>query len=325
MIGGLYVVRDVLTPFIIGFFISYVLEPPVLFFQRRGLSRKASIALVYVIVFLAASALFAYFIPEFMRDLREISWLMPRYAEKVQGFLSSLPKVSKDYNLPPVFEKSLNNAVSRLEAYLAGIGDQMVTYLFGSMTFVSYLLLAPVIAYYILSDINNWRQRSLLLLARYPLPCVDLVRDIDAVVSGFVRGQSIVALCVMVLVFIMAKILGLKYAAFLGLVGGLGEFVPYFGPILAAIPTLIVAFIKSPYTALKTLAGILLIQWFDSNIMVPRVTGEKVGLKPLWIIFSLLASEELLGFWGIFLAVPLAGIVKSLIKFVVRLLNQRRS
>jgi len=212
--------------------------------------------------------------------------------------------------------------LTEIESFLDRAAEKMVSYVFSSITLISYIVIAPIIAYYILKDINKWRQKSLVFFAKYPLPYMDLLRDIDHVLGGFVRGQSIVALFVMLMVWLASALLGLKYGAVFGVIGGLGEFVPYFGPIVAAIPLLTTAFLKSPTTGIWAVLLLVVIQWFDSNVLVPRVTGPRVGLHPIWIIFSLLAGEELLGIWGIFLAVPLAGIVKAFVKFASTVLSQ---
>jgi len=313
---SLYLVRRVLVPFIIAAFLSYVLEPVVLFFQRFGISRRASILSVYALLFLIIALMGLYFIPRFAKDLRDISLSLPLYLEKLQGIAENLTEMAQRHNLPPGLERGLVNAIRQVESTLERSGENVIPYFFLSLTFLSYLVLAPIIGYYILRDINKWRQKILVRLAGYPLAYLDLARDIDKVLAGFVRGQSIVALAVMILVWAASTLLGLKYAVFLGVIGGLGEFVPYFGPIAASVPMIAVALLKSPITGLWAFLAIVVIQWFDSNILVPRVTGSRVGLHPLWIIFSLLVAEEILGIWGVFVAVPVAGVAKALVKFL---------
>lgn len=315
--------RRILAPFVMAAFISYVLEPVVSILQGYGVSRMRAILLVYVALLTGVLLLGIFFFPRFVTDLRDLSVAIPEYTEKVQGFFTKTHEIAQRYRLPPGLERGLVNSLTQLESFLDRAGEKMVSYVFSSLTLISYIIVAPIIAYYILRDINKWRQKSLVFFARYPLPYLDLLRDIDRVLSGFVRGQSIVALFVMLMVWLVSAVLGLKYGAIFGVIGGLGEFIPYFGPILAAIPLLTVAFLKSPTTGAWAVIFILLIQWFDSNLLVPRVTGPRVGLHPIWIIFSLLAGGELLGVWGIFLAVPAAGIIKAFIKFADTMLSSK--
>jgi predicted PurR-regulated permease PerM len=283
--------------------------------QRRRIARGRSILLVYAGLFLTAALFIVYFVPTFARDLRGLAGQIPRVIGMVQSYAASAREIVARYNLPPGLERGVVNSLLQVETVLSHLGDNLFSYFLSSATVLSYVVIAPVIAYHILRDINRWRQRALVAMARYPLPYVDLIRDIDHVLTGFVRGQSIVAAAVALMVWTTSAILGLKFGAALGLIAGLGEFVPFFGPIAAAIPVVVAGLMKSTATGLWTTGFVLVIQWVDANLIVPRVTGPRVGLHPLWIIFALLAGGKLLGFWGVLLAVPLAGVSGAILKF----------
>lgn len=310
-----YAVRSALPPFVIAAFLSYVLEPLVAFLQRRRVPRSQSILMVYAGLFGLLAVLIIYFVPAFAKDLQGLASQVPRLIGLVQYYSANAREAVTKYNLPAGLERGIVNSLVEVERTLSHVGENFFSYFLSSATILSYVVISPVIAYYFLRDINRWRQMALVAMARYPLLYVDLIRDIDQVLTGFVRGQSIVAASVATLVWIASAILGLKYGVALGLLAGIGEFVPFFGPIIAAIPFLLAGFMKSTTTLLWALGCVLAIQWFDSNIIVPRVTGPRVGLHPLWIMFSLLAGGKLLGFWGVFLAVPLGGIAGAFLKF----------
>jgi predicted PurR-regulated permease PerM len=312
----LVLLRKVLIPFILAAFLSYMLEPPVGFLHRRGMSRTGAIASVYLIIFTVALLLGVYFVPRFFNDLREISTEIPKYIEAIQQLSTRGYELGRQYNVPEGFVQGVANALARLETQLVSAGEGLVQAILSSASFVPYVLLAPVIAYYILRDINKWRHQAVIRMSGYPLHYMDLVRDIDRVFAGFIRGQSLVALFVTMMVWTASILLRLKYGAVLGVISGLGEFIPYFGPAIGSIPILVVAFLNSPVTGLWALALVGLIQWFDSSVLVPRVTGERIGLHPLWVIFAIFAGGELLGFWGVFLAVPLAGLFRVLLRFL---------
>lgn len=311
----IYAVRSVLPPFIIAAFLSYVLEPLVTLLQRRGLTRARSILLVYAGLFLATALFIVYFVPTFARDIQGLAGQIPRVIGIVQSYATSAREIVARYNLPPGLERGLVNSLLQVGQVLDHLGDNLFSYFLSSATILSYLVISPVIAYYILRDINRWRQRALVSMAKYPLPYVDLIRDIDHVLTGFVRGQTIVASAVAFMVWTTSAILGLKFGAALGLIAGLGEFVPFFGPIVAAFPIALAGFMRSTPAGMWAIGSVLVIQWVDSNLIVPRVTGPRVGLHPLWIMFSLLAAGELIGLWGVLLAVPLGGITGALLKF----------
>jgi predicted PurR-regulated permease PerM len=312
----LYAVRSVLSPFIIAAFLSYILEPVVNAVQSTGISRPRSILLVYLLLACLLSLFVVYFIPAFVKDIQGLAGQIPRVIGLVQAYAASAKEIVIKYNLPAGIERGVINSLLRAEEFLGNLGNNAFVYFLSSATAVSYIVVAPIIAYYILRDLNHWRRRALVAMARYPLPYVDLLTDVDRVITGFVRGQTIVASMVAVLVSVSSYILGLKYGAVLGLVAGLGEFVPFFGPLFASIPVVVSGLMKSFSTGIWALAIILVIQWLDANIIVPRVTGSRIGLHPLWILFSLMAGGKLLGFWGLFLGVPIAGVLAAFFRFL---------
>lgn len=264
---------------------------------------------------LVAGLFIIYFIPAFVEDIKGLAGQIPRVIGLVQSYAASAKEIVTRYNLPAGIERGVVNSLIRAEQFLGDLGDDAFAYFLSSATIVSYAVVAPVISYYMLRDMNKWRQRALVSMAGYPLPYIDLLRDVDRVITGFVRGQSIVAASVAVMVWIAAYALGLRYGAALGLIAGLGEFLPFFGPVIASVPIVAAGFIKSAATGVWALVVVVIIQWIDGNIIVPRVTGPRVGLHPLWIVFSLLAGGKLLGFWGLFIAVPLGGMVGAFLKF----------
>ena len=286
-LGGLfiYAVRQVLSPFIIAAFLSYILEPAVSVVQSTGISRTRSILLVYLMLACLLSLLIVYFIPAFVKDIQGLAGQIPRVIGMVQSYAVSAKEIVVKYNLPAGIERGVINSLLRAEEFLGNLGSNAFSYFLSSATAVSYIVVAPIIAFYMLRDLNQWRRRALVAVSRYSLPYVDLLTDVDRVITGFVRGQTIVAAIVAVLVSGAAYVLGLRYGVVLGLVAGLGEFVPIFGPLFASIPVVLSGFMKSFSTGIWTLGVVAAIQWLDSNIIVPRVTGSRIGLHPLWILF----------------------------------------
>ena len=280
------------------------------------MSRPAAIIFLYLIIFTSLAFLGLYFLPRFFGDLNELSERLPEYTQILGNCLLYAREMGAKYNLPASFVDGAARAVSGFEGYLTELGEKSLKIVFSSTLFLSYIFLAPVISYYILRDINKWRHKAIVKMSQYSIHYMDLIRDLDKVFAGFIRGQSLVAFFVTVMVWIVSILLGLKYGAVLGVISGLGEFIPYFGPALGNAPLLLVAFLKSPVTGLWALGLVAFIQWFDSTIVVPKITGERIGLHPLWVIFALFAGGSIFGPWGIFLAVPLAGIIRVLLEFL---------
>jgi len=145
---------------------------------------------------------------------------------------------------------------------------------------------------------------------------LELCSRVNKVVGRFVRGQLIVSVVVGGLVALGLSLLGVRYALFLGVLAGLFDIIPYFGPVLGAIPALVLAFLRDPLTALWTLLMFVAVQQLEGSVLSPKIVGEQVGLHPLTVIFSVLAGGELLGVTGMLLAVPAAATVKVTAGFI---------
>jgi len=141
-----------------------------------------------------------------------------------------------------------------------------------------------------------------------------ILREIDDVMGGFIRGQLLVAAIVGVLIVAMLALLHVRYAVAIGVTAGLLEIIPYVGAVAGAIPALAIALITNgPVNASLVLLGFIVINQLEGHVISPLVVSGKVGLSPLAIVLALLTGGELFGLPGLFLAVPVAGIIRVLI------------
>jgi predicted PurR-regulated permease PerM len=180
------------------------------------------------------------------------------------------------------------------------------------------LLLAPVIAYYVLRDFDVLKSRTYDMMPNGRTGALaQLLRDIDAALNGFIRGQFILGVVVGALVAVFTTLVGLKFGLLLGILAAFGEFIPYFGPFLAAIPAVGFALIRSPVLAAKVALGYVLIQQVESLFLAPKVIGTNVGIHPVAVVFVLLVGATLFGFLGLLLSVPLVVVGRLLLRFVL--------
>jgi predicted PurR-regulated permease PerM len=186
-----------------------------------------------------------------------------------------------------------------------------------ALSTVTLYILSPVIAIYFLADWKILEQGFLRVIPqRWRMEWRRLWQDINHVIRQFVRGNIIVAVIVGVLIGVGVKLVGMEYALLIGLICGVSDLIPYFGPVIGAVPSVLLALIKSPGMALKVILIILIVQQLEGNVISPKLMGESVGLHPLWVVFALLASGEIAGFWGMFLAVPLAAVIRVVLKHI---------
>ncbi|MCL4370406.1 MAG: AI-2E family transporter, partial [Chloroflexi bacterium] len=142
-----------------------------------------------------------------------------------------------------------------------------------------------------------------------------LVRDLDAVLSGFVRGQLLVASSVGLMAGVATWLLGLRYAVVIGVLAGVADVIPYFGPVIGALPAVLLGLAVSPWRALQVTLAFVIIQQLENAVVGPLLIGDQVRLHPLVVIFAVLVGGTLAGVWGMLLAVPAVGMTRVLWEF----------
>lgn len=325
ILAGAYLARAVLAPFLLAAALAYLLGPLVEWLHRRGLGRPWAILVSYGLVGLVVSLLVFFVAPRLIGELDRLSGLVPMYAQRAEGLIRSAQERYRRLDVPPPVRQALDEAVRHAQGAALGSIRAATRAMLSLFASAWSLVLAPFLAYYILLDLPVFRSRLLTALppgARQRF--VLLLRDLDRVVAGFVRGQLLLAASVGALVVIAGWLIGLPFAMTLGLTAGLGELIPYVGPVLGAIPALAVAASRSVGTFLETAGAFLVIQQMESALLAPKIVGQSTGLHPLAVVFALLAGERFFGLPGLLLGVPVMAALRVLIQHLLRALIAAR-
>lgn len=300
-----YALRAVVIPFALAAVLTYVLAPAVEALHRRGLPRPGAILVVYGLLTLAAAGFVLEVLPGFLRELQEAGRTVPRLVRALDAELVRWQRRYEGLPLPAALRQALERAGRRAEEATAGLADRAVEALLGMASLSLALVLAPFLAYYMLRDLHLLRGRALALAPpRWRPRLAALLRDLDRVLGGFVRGQVLVAAIVGSLVAVVTALLGMPFPILLGLAVGLGEFVPYFGPLVGSLPAVALAALQSPGTLVRLVLFLVAIHQLEQALITPRVLGAGVGLHPLAVVLAILVGGELLGLFGVILAVP---------------------
>ncbi|HWI53131.1 MAG TPA: AI-2E family transporter [Symbiobacteriaceae bacterium] len=317
---GLWVIRPILAPFLLAVVVSYLIAPLVGFLAGRGLSRGWAIIAVYAVLALIGGWAIVKGLPQAIAQVQRLNEAIPAYSLRARLLVDDLQQRVRETGLHPELSAVLNRTISDLEVRAAhALGSLLnIQTLTKAAGFVASLLLAPFLSFYMLKDIERFKERFVLSLPRrYRQDFVCLLRGLDGVLAGFVRGQILLSLAVGTLAMLATALLGLRYSLLLGIWAGLTEFIPYVGPLLGAVPAVLAGFSYSPLLGLEVALAFALIQQLENAVLSPRIMGESVGLHPLAVMFAVLAGGYLLGGWGFIVALPLAGLVRVLWAFVV--------
>lgn len=318
----LYSVRMALPPFLVALVIAYALEPAVSYLHRRGLARSWAILVMYILVGLLVGAAVAFVLPVFVSELGRLGQVIPEYIRGVDGFLGGMERRYERWPLPPAVKQALDAQIGRVEGALLASVATLTQGLFALFGQAFTLLVAPILAFYMLLDLPLFRRRiEVWLPAGSRSEAWAFFRDVDRVLGGFIRGQVIVSAAVGLLTAVAMGLLGVPFAAVLGMAAAVLNVIPYFGSFLGAVPGLLLAATVSFALAAKVALAYVAIQQVEAAVLVPRIMGRTVGLHPMALIFALLVGGTYLGVVGLVLAVPAAGLIRVAASFSLRWLS----
>ncbi|WP_018306722.1 AI-2E family transporter [Desulfitobacterium hafniense] len=310
-------VRPILSPFMLAFVLAYLLAPVVEALVRRGVGRKISIALVFVGILLSLALLIFIVIPKLYIELSKLSQVLPETVRTLELVIQDFRANFRATGLPHQVVSVLDEHLSEGESFLIHWLEEFLDNLPKALTSMSLFILSPVIAIYLLADWQRLQAGFLRLVPqRKRVAWQRVVQDISHIVRSFIRGNVIVALIVGILTGVGVKLAGMDYALLIGVICGVFDLIPYFGPLIGAVPSVLLGLIQSPMMALKVAIVILIVQQLESSIISPKLMGDSVGLHPLWIIFALLAGGEIAGFWGMLFSVPFAAVLRVIIRHI---------
>jgi predicted PurR-regulated permease PerM len=307
-------VRGILPPFVLAAVLAYILNPLVNHLVRHGFSRLGALVFVYAVVIMAGGVALGLLVPAMLVELGRLADFVPGYFASLQELAGNLQARYSRVQLPQPIRQAIDEAIGSAQRILLRFVAAAAQAVLGLFSALFSLALAPVLSFYLLKDLDRFRSG-----VRRLIPPTDragvwgLLSELSGVVSGFIRGQLTVAALVGLLVTGALALLGIRFAVLLGLVAGVAEIIPYFGPVIGAIPALAVAAAGSPLDLVKVAVAFIAIQQVESVIIAPRIIGDRVGLHPLGVIFALLAGFELYGVAGMIGAVPAAGMLRVLL------------
>lgn len=326
---------SMLTPFIIGALIAYVLNPMVRMFHRligrlfkRTRFREKdrmhtvlAILVTYVIVigFVVLTLLFV--VPEFTQNLIDFVNYIPTIYASITDILAELQERFPTLDVDAI-SRPLADLVPDIMSYLQRIATGMVPAIYTiSMSIVTWLInlmITLIVSIYMLYDKHrlmrlSWKLIYAFLPEKYITPCHDILAECNRLFSSFVVGKFTDSLIIGFLCFVLMNILTLPYAPLISIIIGVTNMIPYFGPFIGSIPGVLIILFIHPFKALVFIIMIICLQQFDSLILEPKVLGNSIGMKPLWIIFAISIGGSAAGVAGMFLGVPVVSIISYLL------------
>lgn len=328
VVGLLYFARGGLFPFIFALALGYVLYPLVAFFERAlhrlfprlRFSRPLAIVLTYLTALLALALFVLMVLPVISQQYRALWDNRQAIVDAVQRYVSEGLAWYRQ-NTPEDIQAQIDQGVEQAGARLSGTIQTAVVETIGALTstvaFIFGLIIVPVWLFYVLNDQSRFTRTAVAVIpAQIRDDTVNMVRIADRILSKYLRGQLLLCVVVGVLATLGLTLLRVPFPAVLGLIAGIFEILPFVGPLLGALPAVLVALIQDPLLAVWTGLLFVVIQQVENTFLVPRISGKAVELHPALIVLVLIIGSEVAGLLGAILAVPVTAILRDVFKYL---------
>lgn len=317
----LYLLRSVLLPFVAGMAVAYFLDPLSGRLERLGMSRTIATTVITLVFFVMLAISLFVLVPVIEQQILTFVERVPGYVHALNDRARPLVEELRRRLSPGDIEK-LQSSVGAYAGTAVGWAVSLVkgvlTGGIAIMSILSLLFITPVVTFYLLRDwhkvvdtVDGWLPRHHAEEIRTEL------REVDRTLAGFVRGQATVCIVLAAYYGIGLTLTGLDLGLMIGLGTGFGAFVPYVGMLIGLLTSLGLAIAQGAEWHLFAGIGVVFLigNMLEGNFLTPKLVGGRVGLHPVWIIFSLLAGGALFGFVGMLLAVPAASVIGVLTRF----------
>lgn len=322
----LYIIRAIVAILFVAIILASAVDPVVDWITRKKVPRIFGVLIIYIVMLSLVSLVIVLLLPPIIHQVQNLSNDFPAYWQRFSASLTAIENYSQNYGVA----ETVRNALGQLEAALTrnsgGVVETLVS-VFGGV--VSFLVIL-VMTFYLLLEENATKKVLRLVTPAKVQPYVTrILFKMRDKIGLWLRGQIALSLIIAVIVFVGLNIFGIfiplfaKYALVLALLAFLCEFVPYLGPMLAALPALFIGFTQGWQVAGAVLAFYVVMQWCENNLIVPQVMKRAVGLNPIIIITALMIGLKIGGVIGMVLAIPVTTALSVLVEEISREVDQR--
>jgi predicted PurR-regulated permease PerM len=313
-------ITGIILLLVLSIFFAYLVSPLVELLRRERTIRNRTFAIPKVVaivisyLIILALIVFAIFVV-----LPSLSNQFPEFAGQAKAYWKSLGEktqqvieYSRSRRMPGPVVDAVNNAVPKVVEKVSVTVTEFATAALGYVVYIPWLILIPILAFFILKDAESFRRSALLMLprGRWRWRGDEFFQDINSTLAAYTRAQLTACLFIGVVCSLGFTLLGLPGGLVMGVIAGVFEFVPLVGPLTVAIMAAILAVLHAGvFNAFLVLLFLGVLRIVQDYAIYPRLIGHGIHLHPLAVIFAILAGEKLAGVAGIFLAIPVVAIL----------------
>jgi predicted PurR-regulated permease PerM len=307
--------KSIVEPIVFSILLAYILKPFVKYLSSKGINKRIAALFVIIVLFAFFTFIIFYIIPGMMKDLLGAISSLDKYGTTITEYINN----SGYHAIPKYMRNILDSNILKIEGvtvkYLNELFKQIINF---GMELPTYIL-APVFIYYFLIDTEFFLNLiKMLIPVKARVKTIELGREMDKIIGGFIRSQIILSLIVMVLTFFVLVAFKIKFPIVIAFINGVANIIPYFGPIIGLFPAFIAALSESSNKAILIGITFIVLQEIESSIIAPKVMGESIGMHPVFVMIVLLIGGKFFGALGLIFSIPVGGVIKVTWNYLIR-------
>lgn len=310
-VGLLYYLRDLLTILLAALLLAAIINPLADWFEHRRIPRGLAVMIIYIVLLALVGLIVVVLVPPIVAEFSDFSRNLPAHLQGLKTTYANFLSTTSELGLADETIQGIGDLGNTVGKGVAGFFATVASVV-GS--FVSAILIL-VFAFYLVIEKGNLKDMiSFAVPAKYHASLASYFNQISGKISSWVRGQLLIGLIMGVMVYAGLSILGVKYALIIGLLAAFLEFIPYIGPIISAVPAIILGLTDSPFKAVSVVVLFWVANRIENDILIPKIMKHATGLNPVITLIAVAVGFKLGGVLGVILAVPTAISLGILIK-----------
>ena len=311
-------INGVLYPLLFSFVCAYLLNQPVKKLEQKIGNRNNAVIIVFSLTIVTILLVLFITLPILINDLTRMVTGLPRQMQEFQVAIDKInqlaSKISPEYS--NLSHTILQKATEYWQTLVWEIFIKLTSDFENLLKKLTIIIYVPILIFFILKDFEKLKKAIKINLPRSKTAKISyLKRRLNTIFFGWIKGQIIICSIIVVLIYLGLMFIGLEQKLFLALFSGFTNLIPYFGPVIGLLPAVATAFSQDSSMVFKVILLYTLTQQIESNIISPKIFGDRVGLSPAWILIALIVGGKVGGILGLILAVPLAGIIKAVLEY----------
>ena len=303
--------------------IAYIIRPIVLGLEKRNIPRAKGVMLVYLIGIITSLVFAIFIVPILIENTRELANTFPQISTEYKNKLNDMAILIDTSGYPAdvknMILKEVNNVTGIIENRLANTLRNISVNSIKMVARIGDFIIAMIIAYHLTKDSRFFKNYFISLIPRgWRGGIIAGFREIDDIMLNFIQGQILASVIIGFMEMIIFLVIGIRYAPILGIIGGISNIIPYFGPFIGAIPAVAITLIDSPAKTLWVIVSFIVVQQIDNAFISPKIIEGKLGIHPVMTILMVMIWGKFFGIIGMLVAIPITAVMRVIFK---RLIN----